>query len=148
MTDSGHQPPVKRRKILEHAMQVLRETRAKIDPELLSLMKKRISDAGLAEPPAPPSATVLKQNDAKGVFAEKNVEALTVKKASPKASAAMGASVYAGVAATQNVPQKKSEAVQSASSPSGPEMIPVDRQKVAAIIMEYMRLREEKKPGH
>lgn len=141
MTDSGHQPPVKRRKIMEHAMQVLRETRAKIDPELLSLMKKRISDAGLAEPPAPPKKKPQNPDETKSVFAEKNVEALTVKKPAPKASAVQGASAYAG-AATVKTDTPKKEAT------SGPEMVPVDRQKVAAIVMEYMRLREEKKPGH
>jgi hypothetical protein len=141
MTGSGHQPPVKRRKILDHAMQVLRETRAKIDPDLLALMKQRISAAGLAEPPAPPKVKAGLQEKDKSVFAEKNVEAMTIKKAVPKASALKGASAYAEVATTK-------DNISRTSASSGPEMVPVDRQKVATIVLEYMRLREEKKPGH
>jgi hypothetical protein len=126
MTGSGQQPPVKRRKIIDQALQVLRETQAKIDPTLLALMKSKISDAGLAGPPA-----------RRGVFAEKTVETMSVKKPSPKTSAGQGAAAYASHAPRQ-------PPISAASS----EAEPVDRQKIAAIVMEYMRLREEKKPGH
>ncbi len=113
-------------------MQVLRETRAKIDPVLLAVMKDKISKTGLAGPMA--STTQASQ---KSVFSDKQVEALTAKKPSPKTSASQGAGVYAAQAARPSKPD-----------PSKPETEPVDRQKIAAIVMEYMRLREEKKPGH
>ena len=126
MTSSNQQPPVKRRKIIDQAMQVLRETQAKIDPALLALMKSKIADAGLAVSPPKP-----------GVFTQKNVEAMSVKKPAPKTSAGQGASVYA---AQSGKP--------AAAGPVNSDAEPVDRQKIAAIVMEYMRLREEKNPGH
>lgn len=109
-------------------MQVLRETRAKIDPELLALMKDRISAAGLAGP-----------MEKKGVFSEERVAELSVQKATPKVSAHQGASVYAAQLSKPAAPEKIAETAAAE---------PVDRKKVAAIVLEYMRLREEKKPGH
>lgn len=129
MSGSGQQPPVKRRKIIDQAMQVLRETQAKIDPQLLALMKSKISDAGLAGTPPPAR---------KGVFSEKTVETMSVKRAAPKTSAGQGAAAYASHQTARPV---GTGAVSADSEP-------VDRQKIAAIVMEYMRLREEKKPGH
>lgn len=155
MTGSGQQPPVKRRKILDHAMQVLRETREKIDPNLLSLMKQRISDAGLGELPKSMAAAPVKaKGSTDGVFNEKNVDALTIKKeipAVPKTSAVLGAAAYA--AKQDATPLKTTSDIKAKTPPkttdaNGAEVEPVDRQKIAAIVMEYMRLREEKKPGH
>lgn len=127
----------KRRKILDQAMDVLRETRAKIDPDLLKLMKDKIAASGMAGPVEAKGA-----QDKKGIYSAKDVDALSVKKAAAKTSAGNAASAYAAQmkqAPKQNAADNKEK---------GPDMVPVDRQKVAAIVMEYMRLREEKKPGH
>ncbi len=130
----------KRRKILDQAMEVLRETRAKIDPELLSAMKERISAAGLAGPVEPKGA-----QGKKGVYSAGDVDGLSVKKVShPKTSAGNAAAAYAA----QQAAKPAETNVTTSKTAMGPEMVPVDRQKVAAIVMEYMRLREEKKPGH
>jgi hypothetical protein len=127
----------KRRKILDQAMEVLRETRAKIDPELLNAMKDKISAAGLAGPVQPKGA-----QEKKGIYSAEDVSGLSVKKVpKPKTTAGNAASAYAAQQAAKPFEAKSSKDV-------GPEMVPVDRQKVAAIVMEYMRLREEKKPGH
>jgi len=120
-------------------MAILRETRAKIDPDLLARMREKISAAGLAGKPAP-----AKTDSKESVFSAELVEAMSKKKqappaAQPKTSANNAAATYAATAAP---------ATPAKQDPSKPEMVPVDRQKIAAIVMEYMRLREEKKPGH
>ena len=127
-------------KIREQAMQVLRETRAKIDPVLLKLMKDKIAASGMV---GKPTAGSPETSEKKGLFSAELVEAMS-KKVPPvaplKTSAANAAATYASAA--------KPAPVEAKADPSKPEMVPVDRQKITAIVMEYMRLREEKKPGH
>lgn len=104
-------------------MKILRETRAKIDPHLLSAMKERFSSmVPGADPNMPLSAK----------------PAPDVKPAAPKASAKGAAALYAQTAQASVAP------------PSEPDnkTEPVDRQKVAQIVMEYMKLREESKTRH
>lgn len=132
MTGEDDKNSAKSRSIRDQAMAVLRETRAKIDPKLLSLMKDKLSKVVM--PPVPP------ETPKKSVFSEEKVAELS--RASPvvppKVAANRGASVYAST-------EKKAEA---AKASDGPEMIPVDRKKVAQIVMEYMKHRQEKGSTH
>lgn len=84
----------------ERAMAILRNTRAKIDPKLLSAMKDQLSPAAM-----PKKDTVFKREEPQ-----------------PETAAA---------------PVPKSES-------SSREMEPVDRQKVAQIVLQYMKNREDK----
>jgi len=86
-------------------MAILRETRAKIDPMLLSAMKDHLS-AAMPQPQGEPTAkkeTVFKREDVETALA---------------------------------APLPESQTVQ-------PEMEPVDRQKIAQIVLQYMKNRED-----
>lgn len=138
MTDPKDNPAAPRSKVAEQALQVLRETREKIDPALLSRMKTLLSP--LAKTPPQPAKGLEKKG---GLFAApEKTDAVTPPKAARSSSPSAAAATYGGV-------QRQAE--KDASAPAkkeGPEMIPVDRQKIAQIVMKYMELREEKKPGH
>ena len=101
-------------------MKILRETRAKIDPNLLSAMKEKLSAMapGMLETPS-----TTKPADQVSIV--------------PKNSARGAAALYSQTA------QKT-----TAAKPAGEDAEPVDRQKVAQIVMEYMKLREESKTRH
>lgn len=80
-------------------MAILRDTRAKIDPKLLSAMKDQLSPAMMQK-----KETVFKREE----------------------------------------PVLKPAPAHKAESPSSSDMEPVDRQKVAQIVLQYMKNREEK----
>ena len=105
---SGKQDNPGSRFIRERAMKVLRETRAKIDPALLAVMKERLSPiSGQASAP-PPTAPPLPATNARA-------DHETVKSFSPQQF-----------------------------SPSSQETAePVDRQKIAQIVLQYMKNRED-----
>ncbi len=92
----------------ERAMAQLRETRAKIDPQLLEAMKERFSallPGGAHKPAAPvidPLAAPVPRAE-KAVYPAKSIEPVLP-----------------------------------------PESEPVDKQKIAQIVVEYMKRREEK----
>lgn len=134
MTDPKDNKPATRSKAAEQALQVLRDTRAKMDPDLLSRMKALLSPlAKMVPPAAAPEAKGLEKKD--GLFAAP--EKKPVRSSSPS----QAASTYGNV-------QKQAQPAPQPEKPDGPEMIPVDRQKIAKIVMKYMELREEKKPGN
>lgn len=85
----------------DRAMAILRNTRAKIDPKLLSAMKDQLSPAA-----APKKDTVFKREEP--------------------------------------APAPRPDPVPPKTESSSPEMIPVDRQKVAQIVLQYMKNREDK----
>lgn len=115
MTDRGDPTKAASRILRERAMAILRDTRAKIDPALLSAMKERLSPmaAGMAPPKeetkaAPP----LKQ----GVFKRDY----------------------------KPVPAQAPEAPPAGDVVDENGMVPVDRQKIAQIVLQYMKNREDK----
>lgn len=111
--------------IRERAMAVLRETRAKIDPHILIALKERIS-------------SVMPQEAAKA-GAEKS-----------RADSDMPLSQRGKSAAHSEVPNEKAFVPpafpeQKMDMPAVPEgMEPVDKQKIAQIVLQYMKNREEK----
>ncbi len=125
MSDNGKTLGPGSRILRERAMNILRETRAKIDPQLLAHMKERLSKAmppnGMAPPPQSPPAT--------GAAEVPPPRKETVFKPEPPR----------GTVPPVPEPEKKPPA----SSASGPEMEPVDRQKIAQIVLEYMKQRQE-----
>ena len=150
-------------KIREHALAVLRETRAKIDPALLSAMKEKLSalvpgEQGIAavppaeEPrrerdPAEPRAEP-KSNDHEHMPLSSRPAQPTRKPVTPLPekiessgilAAKAGTAVRAG--ATDN---RKATDTKQDMGPRADGSEPVDRQKVAKIVMEYMRQRQEK----
>ena len=137
MTDPKDNPAAPRSKVAEQALQVLRETREKIDPALLSRMKALLSP--LAKTPAQPAKGLENKG---GLFAApEKADVTPPQKTTRFSSPSVAAAVYGGV-------QKQTENDAAAIKKDGPEMIPVDRQKIAQIVMKYMELREEKKPGN
>ena len=131
MTDPKDNQPPARSKAAEQALQVLRDTRAKMDPDLLSRMKALLSPLAKMMPPAPqPQGKGLEKKD--GLFAAP--EKPSVRSSTPSQAASLYGSVQ-----NQTATSAKAD---------GPEMIPVDRQKIAKIVLKYMELREEKKPGN
>lgn len=133
MTSPKDTRPQKRSKVAEQALQVLRDTRAKMDPDLLMRMKTLL--APLAKP-QPPAAAKGLANKA-GLFAPAPKEQ-EPPKPSKEATSAEVANLYGNASHKTFASQKQ----------DGPEMVPVDRQKIAKIVMKYMELREEKKPGN
>lgn len=149
MTDPKDNSPAVRSKIAEQALQVLRETRAKMDPELLSRMKTLLSPLAKMPPspqsaaPAPTPSTLKPHTSSqpKGLERENGLFAAD-KKPQKTSSPGAAASLYGN---TQSQADKN---IVKKASPLGPEMEPVDRQKIAKIVLKYMELREEKKPGN
>ena len=97
---NNHDKPVSRI-IRERAMNILRDTRAKIDPALLHVMKEKLSPAAMGMVPDP---------------------------AAPKPAPVAAASPVAN----------------SAPVNASPATEPVDKQKIAAIVLEYMKNRDDK----
>ncbi len=97
---NNHDKPVSRI-IRERAMNILRDTRAKIDPALLLVMKEKLSPAAMGMVPDP---------------------------AAPKT-----APVTATAPAAVQEPTYTSPATE-----------PVDKQKIATIVLEYMKNRDDK----
>lgn len=126
MADPTDESAAKSRKIKDQAMKILRETRAKIDPQLLSAMKERFSSfVPGADPNMPLSSKPVETPPA-------------AKPAMPKTSPKSAAALYSQMAQVA-VPPLKAE---------DNKMEPVDRQKVAQIVMEYMKLRQDSKTKH
>jgi hypothetical protein len=119
----------KSRKIKDQAMKILRETRAKIDPHLLSAMKEKFSAMapGMVEAAKAPAQPATKP---------------TAQPPLPKNSARGAAAMYSQTA------QTTTETAKPAKPTAADTAEPVDRQKVAQIVMEYMKLREESKTRH
>lgn len=136
MTNPKDNQPPARSKVAEQALQVLRETRAKMDPALLSRMKALLSPLAKMPPSAvPEQPRGLENKD--GLFA-----AAPAEKPTRASSPSQAASVYGNI-------QKQAEASPSkAQDINTGDTEPVDRQKIAKIVLKYMELREEKKPGN
>jgi hypothetical protein len=127
MSDRGDPTKAGSRIIRERAMAILRDTRSRIDPALLAVMKEKLSavmppsgppQSAAPQPPILPAAP-LKE----GLF-KRNYQ-------------------QPDVAATKSVPKPAlPPETQPAADLSGTE--PVDRQKIAQIVLEYMKNREEK----
>lgn len=125
MSDEGKPMGPGSRIIRERAMAVLRETRAKIDPRLLAAMKERLSAvmpqtqqgqvmAPLTSVPDSPIPASLQPVPGSPVTMKPVVETKTVYPAKP---------LVVDPAATSE---------------------PVDRQKIAQIVLQYMKNREDK----
>jgi len=110
MADRSEAAKAASRIIRDRAMAILRDTRARIDPALLAVMKETLSRAMPNPPPVAdaPVATHLKE----GLF-KREYKSEAPAKATP---------------------------VQEADS----GMEPVDKQKIAQIVLEYMKNREDK----
>jgi hypothetical protein len=134
MTGPTDDSAEKSRKIKAQAMKILRETRAKIDPQFLSAMKERFSAMVPGFDADMPLST--------GTASDK-AQATSDLPKGPKTSAKAGAAIY-------SQSSKVSEMAQEAREPEyqDGDMVPVDRQKVAKIVMEYMKLREGSKTRH
>jgi hypothetical protein len=140
MTGPTDDSAEKSRKIKAQAMKILRETRAKIDPQLLSAMKERFSAMVPGYDADMPLSSKTPATQSKQPPAQKTVP--------PKASAAVGAALYSQSAkVAKPEPDVKAKALPEKEYEDG-DMVPVDRQKVAQIVMEYMKLREGSKTRH
>ncbi len=95
-------------------MAILRDTRARIDPALLAAMKETLSRA---MPNPPPTATESPVAAARPVFKE-----------------GLFKREYKSEAPAEPVPVQE----------VGSGMEPVDKQKIAQIVLEYMKNREDK----
>ncbi len=118
MSDKGKTMGPGSRILRERAMNILRETRAKIDPLLLSAMKDRLSST--LPPEMRPKEDVSKP-------AEKPV---------PR-------SQRETVFKPEIFPEQPAPETAAGSLPDGME--PVDRQKIAQIVLQYMKNREDLK---
>lgn len=163
MSDTGKQTSPVSRLIRERAMAILRDTRSKIDPKLLDAMKDHLTavmpagsipgtpDADMplsgrttAEPGKAPKAA------APAAAAAYRQTSAAVK---PPTQTAEKKDSFSAVMKMQETPAAKAPPVSQPSypakmldAPSGPsETEPVDRQKIAQIVLEYMKNREE---GH
>lgn len=134
MTNPKDNQPPARSKVAEQALQVLRETRAKMDPALLSRMKALLSPLAKMPPSAIPQTGGLEKKD--GLFASPE------KKPERTSSPSQAASAYGSIQKQAHSSVLKPEEFSSSDAE------PVDRQKIAKIVLKYMELREEKKPGN
>ena len=109
MTDRGDAAKAASRILRERAMAILRDTRSRIDPALLAVMKEKLSPAAAKPSVAEPE---LKQ----GLFKRdyKQPEPQVQKTAPPP----------------EDVPDENG-------------MVPVDKQKIAQIVLQYMKNRED-----
>ena len=114
MTDRGDAAKAASRILRERAMAILRDTRARIDPALLAAMKERLSPA--AAQPAKESETPIPALK-QGLFKREYGLA-------PTADALLSAPV-------EDIVDENG-------------MVPVDRQKVAQIVLQYMKNREDR----
>ena len=115
MTGRGDPTKAASRILRERAMAILRDTRAKIDPALLSAMKERLAPmaggmAAVTDDAKP--ATTLKQ----GLFKRD----------------------YKPVPQPEPEPAAVAEDVADENG-----MVPVDREKIAQIVLQYMKNRED-----
>ncbi len=114
MSDRSEPAKAASRIIRERAMAILRDTRARIDPVLLAAMKERLS---AVMPNPPPSAEP---------------------PAAPQ-PATFKEGLFKRDYKTEEAPAKSASAPQMDSN-----MEPVDKQKIAQIVLEYMKNREDK----
>lgn len=116
MSDRGDPTKAASRILRERAMAILRDTRAKIDPALLAAMKERLSP--MAAGMAPPKEEA---------------------KAAPPLKQGVFKRDYKPVPAPEPVAPSVNEDVADENG-----MVPVDRQKIAQIVLQYMKNREDK----
>lgn len=165
MSEQGKPDSPVSRLIRERAMTILRETRAKIDPQLLNAMKEHLTAAmpqvaGVGAPKADPDMPLSSGGGAKPANAADAT--LSIPKASaPAAAAAYRATPSKPASFSQELssvikttPEKKtieqaetkvaypSKTIEEISSEKVTE--PVDKQKIAQIVLQYMKNREEK----
>lgn len=163
MVSVPEDPQEKRRRITAHALQVLRETRAKIDPALLDHMKERLSavagltpgamaDAQIAAPPPPrPQAAPHAPAPVSGVQPADRAETPAAAPVEKEMAAPQGLTRKGGLFENARKDTPKAAPVRQAK-PAPEErddgMEPVDRQKISRIVMKYMQLREDGKAKH
>ncbi len=114
MSDRGDPTKAASRIIRERAMAILRDTRSRIDPALLAAMKERLSPHMPPEQQTTKSEAPLKQ----GLF-KRDYKPVTPPAEPPKAEAPL----------------------MDVADENG--MVPVDRQKIAQIVLQYMKNRED-----
>jgi len=115
MADRSEPAKAASRIIRERAMAILRDTRARIDPALLAAMRERLSKA-MPNPPPP-----------------ENPE--------PQQPAPLKQGLFKRDYAQETV---KFEPPVMQSPQASPDYEPVDKQKIAQIVLQYMKNREEK----
>lgn len=117
MTGRGDPTKAASRILRERAMAILRDTRAKIDPALLLAMKERLAPmaGGMAGP-----------------MEEKDKSAPTLKQGLFKRD-------YKPVE-----PEEPKAPVTSLDIADENGMVPVDREKIAQIVLQYMKNREDR----
>lgn len=120
MSDRGDPTKAASRILRERAMAILRDTRAKIDPALLAVMKERLSSAMPKEMMPPPSVQEKAPPPLKDGLFKREYKA-PVRETAP------------AVPATPAVDEADENG-----------MVPVDRQKIAQIVLQYMKNREDK----
>ena len=114
MSDRGDPTKAASRIIRERAMAILRDTRSRIDPALLAAMKERLAPQMPPEQQPPKSEPALKQ----GLFKRD----------------------YKPVPAPSAAPVAETPAMDVADENG---MVPVDRQKIAQIVLQYMKNRQD-----
>jgi hypothetical protein len=131
MADQNNERSIGSRMLRDRAMAVLRETRAKIDPHILIVLKERISGlmpsvAGKAK------ATEQMEQQAAPIAPKKDSAFQAELKAQEKKAAKVGTD-------KKFIPSQKFEDVPAPDN----GMEPVDRQKIAQIVLNYMKNRED-----
>lgn len=165
MSEQGKPDSPVSRLIRERAMTILRETRAKIDPQLLNAMKEHLTAAmpqvaGDAASRSDPDMPLSSGGGGKPANMADAAPPI------PKASAPAAAAAYRATpskpasfsqelsSAMKTAPEKRT-AEQAGAKPAypsktieeiSPEKVtePVDKQKIAQIVLQYMKNREEK----
>lgn len=117
MSDRGDPAKAASRIIRERAMAILRDTRSRIDPALLAAMKERLSPMSALSSKAAAEPQAAKEESAlkQGLFKR------DYKPVQPDAPAA--------------------ETVSDEADENG--MVPVDKEKIAKIVLQYMKNRED-----
>jgi hypothetical protein len=134
----GQAPPPPKRKAVEQAMAVLRETRAKFDPAVLEVVRQKLS----ALVPASLLSTSQPSVPAPLVHKQPEKEELHPSKApSPEPERRIETPVSKEVIKPQKIAAETPK-------PSDPNAEKVDRQKISRIVMEYMKLKQDKKTKH
>ena len=115
MTDRGDAAKAASRILRERAMAILRDTRSRIDPALLAAMKERLSPAAGVNPP-PEQGRGGEPQLKQGLFKRDY---------KPPSGQVSQPEVFAEDQVDEN------------------GMVPVDRQKIAQIVLQYMKNRED-----
>lgn len=160
MNDRGDPTKAASRILRERALAILRETRSKIDPALLSAMKERLSPMAAAMKPPSPQAQPIPGAQAQPQ-SQFQPQAQSLAQAGPHVRSPSAAPEEKPAPALKQglfkrdykpVPEESAtnERAKAGHASVAPEdiadengMVPVDRQKIAQIVLQYMKNRED-----